>query len=407
MVIKCPRCHSEFDLELDDVVVEMLFSCPNCKARFIVKNSDGDNVSLIEEETREAESRFQPVEETPVPTPKPDTPAPQPTTVTEVQEEKKPAPVQEPSTPIPPKPTQQPTPARPAKGRRKPAWMAVVLALLVVGGGLAAWLLSQDMGATTSPADVPVVEKEHASVCLALDISTSMLAEDLQPNRFEAFKTVAPDLLEPLSDDSIGLVVFAGQVLTQCTLTDRHDSLLHLLHDVDVEWAARGDIEDGTALGMGLACAVAQLRPSSARHKAVVLFTDGSNNRGEVSPLTAAELARMFRVRVFTVAVGAKDTARYPLKMGGKKQYINIPVEIDAETLKAIATATGGKFYRADSQDSLRSICQDIARQVGARQESAPGAPSTEYQMDEKTASRMLNMVLRQEKKTKRPVGKL
>ena len=201
---------------------------------------------------------------------------------------------------------------------------------------------------------------EGIDIMLAMDVSTSMLAEDLRPNRMEAAKEVAAEFISGRPDDNIGLTIFAGEAFTQCPMTNDHQSLLNMLHNVRTDIAARGLIEDGTAVGMGLANAVSRLKDSKAKSKVVILLTDGSNNRGDISPLTAAEIAKSLGIRVYTVGVGTNKVARYPMPVGGTVQYINVPVEIDTKTLGEIARKTDGKFYRATNTDELKQIYQDI-----------------------------------------------
>ncbi len=201
---------------------------------------------------------------------------------------------------------------------------------------------------------------EGIDIMLAMDVSTSMLAEDLNSNRLEAAKSVAAEFISGRPDDNIGLTIFAGEAFTQCPMTVDHQSLLTLLRSVRTDIAARGLIEDGTAIGMGLANAVSRLEKSKAKSKVVILLTDGINNKGDISPLTAAEIARSYDIRVYTIGVGANRVARYPMMVGGSVQYINVPVEIDAKTLQAIASTTNGNFYRATNTHELKRIYQDI-----------------------------------------------
>lgn len=202
---------------------------------------------------------------------------------------------------------------------------------------------------------------EGIDIMLAMDVSTSMLAEDLRPNRIEAAKQVAAEFISGRPNDNIGLSIFAGEAFTQCPMTTDHSSLLSLLQGVRTDIAERGLIEDGTAIGMGLANAVSRLKDSKAKSKVIILLTDGSNNRGDISPMTAAEIAKSFGIRVYTVGVGTNGTARYPYPMpGGGKQYVNLPVEIDTKTLKEIAGITEGDFYRATNTRELHQIYQEI-----------------------------------------------
>jgi Ca-activated chloride channel family protein len=181
---------------------------------------------------------------------------------------------------------------------------------------------------------------EGIDIMLAMDVSTSMLAEDLKPNRLDAAKQVAAEFISGRPDDNIGLTIFAGESFTQCPMTIDHSSLLNLLQNVRTDIAQRGLIEDGTAIGMGLANAVSRLKDSKAKSKVVILLTDGSNNRGDISPLTAAEIAKSLGIRVYTIGVGTNKVAPYPMVVAGGVQYVNIPVEIDSETLRSIAQAT-------------------------------------------------------------------
>ena len=200
---------------------------------------------------------------------------------------------------------------------------------------------------------------EGIDIMLAMDVSTSMLAEDLKPNRIEAAKQVAADFIVGRPNDNIGLTIFAGEAFTQCPMTVDHASLLNLLHNVRTDIAQRL-IEDGTAIGMGLANAVSRLKESKAKSKVVILLTDGSNNRGDLSPMTAAEIAKSFGIRVYTIGVGTNKVAPYPMPVAGGIQYINIPVEIDTKMLNDIAAATEGNFYRATNNKELQQIYKDI-----------------------------------------------
>lgn len=202
---------------------------------------------------------------------------------------------------------------------------------------------------------------EGIDIMLAMDVSTSMLAEDLKPNRIEAAKQVASEFISGRPNDNIGLTIFAGESFTQCPMTTDHGSLLTLLKDVRTDIAQRGLIEDGTAIGMGLANAVSRLKDSKAKSRVVILLTDGSNNRGDISPMTAAEIAKSFGIRVYTIGVGTNGTARYPYPMpGGGVQYVQMPVEIDTKTLSSIAASTDGDFYRATNTQELRGIYKEI-----------------------------------------------
>lgn len=201
---------------------------------------------------------------------------------------------------------------------------------------------------------------EGIDIMLAMDVSTSMLAEDLKPNRIEAAKSVASEFISGRPDDNIGLTIFAGEAFTQCPMTTDHASLISLLQNVRTDIAARGLIEDGTAIGMGLANAVGRLKDSKTKSKVVILLTDGSNNMGDISPLTAANIAKSFGIRVYTIAIGSKAMAPYPMQVGGTTQYVNLRADVDVETLGEIASTAGGHFYRATNTAELKKIYEDI-----------------------------------------------
>jgi Ca-activated chloride channel family protein len=197
---------------------------------------------------------------------------------------------------------------------------------------------------------------EGIDIVMVLDVSSSMLAEDLEPNRLEAVKTVAADFVAGRRNDRIGLVAFAGQAFTQAPLTFDYTVVQSLAEELEV-----GMIEDGTAVGMGLATAVKRLQASSAESKVVVLLTDGSSNRGEIGPVTAARMAQALGVRVYTIGAGSRGTARVPVPDGfGGTRYANMRVEIDEATLQEMADLTGGRYFRATDTESLREIYAEI-----------------------------------------------
>ena len=196
---------------------------------------------------------------------------------------------------------------------------------------------------------------EGIDIMLSLDISGTMLAEDLKPNRLEAAKEVATKFIADRPDDNIGLVVFAGESFTQCPLTTDHGVLINLLNAVKF-----GVIEDGTAIGLGIANAVSRLKDSKAKSKVIILLTDGSNNRGDISPLTAAEIAKTYGIRVYTIGVGSNGTAPYPYQGFGGTRYVQVPVEIDENTLIQIAETADGQYYRATSNSKLKEVYEEI-----------------------------------------------
>lgn len=201
---------------------------------------------------------------------------------------------------------------------------------------------------------------EGIDIMLAMDVSTSMLAQDLKPNRIEAAKDVAAEFISGRPDDNIGLTIFAGEAFTQCPMTTDHQSLLNMLQNVRTDIAERRLIEDGTAVGMGLANAVGRLKDSKTKSKVVILLTDGSNNMGDISPLTAAQIAKSLGIRVYTIAIGTKGVAPYPVQVGGTTQYVNMRADLDTETLSQIASIANGHFYRATNTAELKKIYKDI-----------------------------------------------
>ena len=197
---------------------------------------------------------------------------------------------------------------------------------------------------------------EGIDIMMALDISGSMLARDFQPNRITAAKEITRDFINGRTNDRIGLVVFAGESFTQSPLTTDKATLITLLSRVK-----EGMIEDGTAIGNGLATAVNRLRESNADSKVIILLTDGVNNSGQVAPLTAAEIAQAFGIRVYTIGVGTIGTAPYPaIDRFGRMTYVQAQVEIDEEVLTQISDMTGGKYFRATDNSKLQSIYEEI-----------------------------------------------
>ena len=213
---------------------------------------------------------------------------------------------------------------------------------------------------------------EGIDIMLATDVSTSMLAMDLKPNRIEAAKDVAAQFVSSRKNDNIGLTIFAGESFTQCPLTIDHAVMLNMLNAVKCDIALNGIIEDGTAIGMGIANGVSRLKDSKAKSKVIILLTDGSNNSGEISPEAAAEIAKEFGIRIYTIGVGT-DSETAPFPYGD--QVVNVPVEIDEATLRKIAEITNGKYYRATSKESLSEIYSEIDKlertKLHARQFSA------------------------------------
>jgi Ca-activated chloride channel homolog len=199
------------------------------------------------------------------------------------------------------------------------------------------------------------VTVEGIDIVMAMDISGSMLAQDFKPDRIEAAKQVASEFIEGRPNDRIGLVIFSSESFTQCPLTTDHTVLINLLRDVHM-----GMIQDGTAIGLGLATAVNRLKDSKAKSRVIILLTDGVNNAGSISPLTAADIAKTFGIRVYTIGVGTHGVAPYPVQTPYGIQYQNMNVEIDEAALTEIAKGTNGKYFRATNNQKLRDIYHEI-----------------------------------------------
>lgn len=197
---------------------------------------------------------------------------------------------------------------------------------------------------------------EGIDIVMAMDISGSMIAEDLKPNRMEAAKKVGAEFIGSRPNDNIGIVVFAGESFTLSPLTTDKPSLISLMNNITDDMIT----EDGTAIGMGLANAVNRIKDSQAKSKVIILLTDGSNNRGEIDPLTAADLAKAFNIRVYTIGVGTKGLAPYPVRTVFGIQRQNIKVDIDEKTLQAISDKTNGQYFRATDNKSLKAIYAEI-----------------------------------------------
>ncbi|WP_462317241.1 vWA domain-containing protein [Marinilabilia sp.] len=199
------------------------------------------------------------------------------------------------------------------------------------------------------------VTTEGIDIMVSLDISGSMQAMDFNPNRLEAAKDVATEFIAGRPNDKMGLVVFAAESFTQCPLTIDHAVLTNLIQDVRI-----GMLQDGTAIGLGLSTAVSRIKESDAKSKVIILLTDGVNNRGEIHPLTAAEIAKSFGVRVYTIGVGSHGTAPYPVNTVFGQQVQDMEVKIDENMLQEIANITGGQYFRATDKDKLRQIYEEI-----------------------------------------------
>lgn len=199
---------------------------------------------------------------------------------------------------------------------------------------------------------------EGTDIVIALDISTSMLARDFKPDRFEAAKNVAAKFVAGRESDNIGLVIFAGESFTAVPMTTDRSMLANYIHDVKM-----GMLQDNTAIGDGLATSINRIKEGNAKSKSIILLTDGSNNTGNVAPITAAEIAKKLGIKVYTIGVGRNGMAPYPAENEfGRITYVNMPVVIDEATLKTIATTTGGKYFRATDNNVLAQIFEEIDR---------------------------------------------
>nr|HPO64128.1 VWA domain-containing protein [Candidatus Kapabacteria bacterium] len=199
------------------------------------------------------------------------------------------------------------------------------------------------------------VKTEGIDIVVALDISTSMEAKDFSPNRLEAAKKTAIEFIDNRPDDRIGLVIFAAESFTQCPLTTDHSTLKNLFEGINTNM-----VEDGTAIGLGLATAVNRLMNSTAKSKVIILITDGVNNTGYIAPMTAAEIAKSFKMKVYAIGVGTRGMAPYPFKTPFGIQYQNIEVQIDEDLLKQVSNMTGGKYFRATNNKGLKEIYTEI-----------------------------------------------
>ena len=213
-----------------------------------------------------------------------------------------------------------------------------------------------------SSQDMERVDTEGIDIILAMDVSTSMLARDFTPDRINASKDIAIEFISQRPSDRMGIVVFAGESFTQCPLTTDRATLINMMKEVQTDL-----IEDGTAIGNGLATAVARMKDSDAKSRVVILLTDGVNNRGEISPQMAAEIAKTYGIRVYTIGVGANGMAPYPVMTPWGVEVQNVKVEIDEALLSEIADATGGRYFRATDNTKLAEIYSEINKMEKAR----------------------------------------
>lgn len=225
--------------------------------------------------------------------------------------------------------------------------------------------LSLIVVAIARPRSSEVIEKidaEGIDIVLAMDVSTSMLARDFTPDRISASKDIAIEFIAQRPTDRMGIVVFAGESYTQCPLTTDRAALINMMKEVET-----GLIDDGTAIGNGLATAIARMKDSDAKSRVVILLTDGVNNSGEVSPQMAVEIAKTYGIRVYTIGVGREGMAPYPVMTPWGVEVRNMEVEIDEDLLKQIADETGGRYFRANDNTKLAEIYNEINQMETAR----------------------------------------
>ncbi len=225
-----------------------------------------------------------------------------------------------------------------------PVLRLLAIALLIVA-------LARPQSSTSSQ-DVSI---EGIDIVMALDVSGSMLAQDLKPDRLEAAKTVASEFFDGRPNDRVGLVIFSGETFTQCPLTTDHSIIKNLFKDIK-----SGMIQDGTAIGDGLATAVNRLKESEAISKVIILLTDGVNNSGSIDPVSAAEIAKLYGIRIYTIGVGTIGMAPYPVQTAFGTEYRDVEVKIDEGLLKQVTEMTDGKYFRATSNQKLREIYAEI-----------------------------------------------
>ena len=213
-----------------------------------------------------------------------------------------------------------------------------------------------------SSSQIEKVDTEGIDIIFATDVSSSMLARDFEPDRLSAAKDIAIEFIAQRPSDRMGIVVFAGESYTQCPLTTDRATLINLMKDVQTDL-----IEDGTAIGNGLATAVARMKDSDAKSRVVILLTDGVNNMGEIDPAMATEIAKTYGIRVYTIGVGANGQAPYPVQTPWGIELRNLPVEIDEALLKEIADGTGGRYFRATDNTKLSEIYAEIGQMEKTR----------------------------------------
>ena len=208
----------------------------------------------------------------------------------------------------------------------------------------------------TTQVSTDTLKKEGIDIMIAMDVSSSMLAEDFKPNRLEAAKELVIEFIKRRKNDRVGLVIYSGESFTQCPLTTDHDIVINMMNSVQT-----GLMDDGTAIGLGLANCVNRLKESKAESKIIILLTDGENNSGFIDPVTAASIARQNLIKTYTIGVGSYGTAPYPTKdMFGRSVYVDVPANIDENMLRVVADTTGGIYFRADNKSELANVYKEI-----------------------------------------------
>ena len=242
------------------------------------------------------------------------------------------------------------------------SWLEVLRHLPFVLRTAALCLIIVALARPRSSTQMEKVDTEGIDIVFAMDVSTSMLARDFNPDRLSAAKDIAIEFIAQRPSDRMGIVVFAGESYTQCPLTTDRATLINLMKEVQTDL-----IEDGTAIGNGLATAVARMKDSDAKSRVVILLTDGVNNMGEIDPATAAEIAKTYGIRVYTIGVGANGEAPYPVQTPWGIEIRRVPVEIDEALLKQIADGTGGRYFRATDNTKLQEIYAEIGQMEKTR----------------------------------------
>ena len=242
------------------------------------------------------------------------------------------------------------------------SWLEVLRHLPFVLRTAALCLIIVALARPRSSTQMEKVDTEGIDIVFAMDVSTSMLARDFTPDRLSAAKDIAIEFIAQRPSDRMGIVVFAGESYTQCPLTTDRATLINLMKEVQTDL-----IEDGTAIGNGLATAVARMKDSDAKSRVVILLTDGVNNMGEIDPAMATEIAKTYGIRVYTIGVGANGEAPYPVQTPWGIELRKLPVEIDEPLLKEIADGTGGRYFRATDNTKLSEIYAEIGKMEKTR----------------------------------------